>query len=286
MSSVLIIGGDSFIGVHLARKLVKLGHNVFKTTRNLGNCISKADIFFDMADPFLKLNTLPLVDIVFICAGLTSKKLCIDNPNLAFAVNVTATLKIAKYFLLKNKKIIFLSSSAVFHGSLYIPREMSLFAPQSLYGSLKARAELELQEMSIKCGAGVLVIIRPTKVFGREVSLIDNWIRELLNGRNVTAFHQILISPISIKYLIEGLVKIGFSDRSGPFHLSGNREFSFYDFACMLALKIQAPKDLVIKQEKVCILDAPEHALLEMDRSWKLLKIAPQSVNSVLQDLF
>ncbi len=285
MRSALIIGGSGLIGSNLAKKLSELGWVTYKTSRSQEECNLESVIYYDLSDPLADVEILPLTDIVILCAGISTKQACEDAPSLAYAVNVGAPIKIAQYFFQNNRKVIFISSSAVFHGSKTVANELSKICPQTLYGWLKVEAERSLQKLHILHGQGSLVVVRPTKVFWKELDLLSKWRCALINHQHISAFNQVLISPISIEYLVNSLVRIAQSHYSGVFHLSGELELSFYNFACSLASKLGVTESLVGGEERLEEINIPKHALLAMDRTSKLLGITPQSNEELMRAL-
>jgi len=209
----------------------------------------------------------------------------VENPELAYQVNVLAPKILAKYFLNQGSRVIYLSSSAVFHGSDEFACEESKTSPITEYGNLKALAENFLLDGSNNL-SDKLVIVRPTKIFEAKDSLIAKWIEHLRLGIEIEAFDHVLIAPISLQYLIHSLDVIGRTRSTGIFHLSGNEELSFYEFAKRLASEIGVAHRLVSPSKNLNSNDpAPIHALLKMDRTKKMLTLMPQSISNLLKDL-
>lgn len=283
MNSALVIGGDGFIGSALFRHLSSKKIRTIKTSRNL-NVVDSNSVYLDLSK-LSDLTVLPKVEVVFICAAISTKLGCVENPELAYQVNVLAPKILAKYFLDQGSRVIYLSSSAVFHSSDEFACEESKTSPITEYGKLKALAENFLLDGSNNL-SDKLVIVRPTKIFEAKDSLIAKWIEHLRLGIEIEAFDHVLIAPISLQYLINSLDVIGRTRSTGIFHLSGNEELSFYEFAKRLASEIGVAHRLVRPSNNLNSNDpAPIHALLKMDRTKKMLNLMPQSNSNLLKDL-
>jgi dTDP-4-dehydrorhamnose reductase len=283
MNSALVIGGDGFIGGALFKHLSTKEIKVFKTSRSLYG-IDSNSVYLDLSN-LSDLSALPKVEVVFICAAISTKLGCIENPELAFQVNVIAPTILARYFLDQGSRVIYLSSSAVFHGSDEFACEESQTSPITEYGRLKALAENFLLDGSNN-SSDQLVIVRPTKIFSSKASLIAKWIERLRLGMQIEAFEHVLIAPISLQYLINALDVIGMTHATGIFHLSGGEELSFYEFAKRLTSEIGVDHRLVSPSKNLNSNDpTPIHALLKMDRTKKMLNLMPQSNNDILKDL-
>ena len=283
MKSALVIGGDGFIGSALFRHLSSRKIRAIKTSRKL-NVVDSNSVYLDLTN-LSNLSPLPKVDVVFICAAISTKLSCLENPELAYQVNVLAPKILAKYFLHQGSRVIYLSSSAVFHGSDEFGREESETSPITEYGKLKALAENFLLDGSNNL-SDQLVIVRPTKIFEAKDSLVAKWIEHLRLGMQIEAFDHVLIAPISLQYFINSLDAIGMAHSTGIFHLSGGEELSFYEFAKRLASEIGVDHRLVSPSKNLDSNDPPPiHALLKMDRTKKILNLMPQSNSGLLKDL-
>lgn len=148
----LVIGGDSFIGKHLAAALEEAGHSV-KTTSRKGD----GDLHFDLMEPTKKL---PKADAVFICAAMTRFIDCEADP-LAWRCNVDAPVEIGRQYGATNTQVVYFSSEAV---------ERAL---HTNYGMHKAMAEMGLRAV---CDP---IIARISKVTPETVYDLCRWLVEL-----------------------------------------------------------------------------------------------------------
>lgn len=234
------------------RQLMSNGQAVYGTSKN-PTSISPSVLQLDLERPpehFFKNGYVSQLAsesklIVFLCAAKTKLLDCENNPEHSYRVNVVNTIEYAKQFLQLNASIIFLSSSAVFCKSTPIPNESTARNPRTKYGAQKKSAEDLLLNLQTDNPGTFTAIVRLTKVLHRSHDLASGWIRSLRSGNKIQAFSDRTLTPISLGYTVSNLLEIANGGVSGVFHLSGNSEISYYEFAKNLANHLKADKRLV-----------------------------------------
>jgi UDP-glucose 4-epimerase len=117
--NTIVTGGAGFIGSHLVRKLLDIGHKVLVidnlSTGKLENLPDKS-LINDSLNNVSKLTDLfHNKDAVFHLAAIASVPHSMENPLLAFEVNINTTLNVLEAARrAKVKKVVFASSSAVY----------------------------------------------------------------------------------------------------------------------------------------------------------------------------
>jgi nucleoside-diphosphate-sugar epimerase len=157
--SILVTGGDGFIGSHLVAKLEGLGVEVTVASKNKtgkGRFLS-----IDVTRP-VSLN-FEKYEVVFHLAGIADPRFCEENPEQAFLVNSYGSLNVMEACRRGNVGRILLSSSAHVYG---IPEhtpvdEMHSLKPVSTYGRSKVAAEHA-------CKSYGATILRFFNVYGKE----------------------------------------------------------------------------------------------------------------------
>ncbi|MEC7179020.1 MAG: NAD-dependent epimerase/dehydratase family protein, partial [Candidatus Thermoplasmatota archaeon] len=148
MASVLVTGGNGFIGTHLCRHLHGLGQHVISldimhTDSHPWECITadiRDEIQFDGIDYIVHL------------AAQISVPESIDNPDVTLSINVDGTKSIISAAEAAGvKKIIFASSAAVYGDceTIPIPEDAPLI-PQSPYAVSKIVGEELLRRSEIE----------------------------------------------------------------------------------------------------------------------------------------
>jgi dTDP-4-dehydrorhamnose reductase len=280
MYSALVVGGDGLIGRGLCSALRSTDVEVISTTRrkNLG------EIELDLGMPF-NVKKLPRCDVVYLCAAISRFAACEQNPMLARHVNVTAQLELARYFFLQGAHVVFLSSNAVFNGVDEAPAEGGHPSPASVYGQLKFDAERELKILASQ-HSGTLSVIRLTKVLSKNLPLINNWLLSIEAGQEVEAFSDVMVSPISLNYVLDCLRRCGEIRYNGILHLSGEDELSYYELVKALAGSIGLDSTLVQAVRSREPTGQPlAHNRLSMTNSANVLNVVPQSLAGLLIDL-
>jgi len=271
-----LIIGDGVIGKALAEKIQLLNEPFILTSRKQNT--APAVDFLNLED--VSDYSIPEgVKTAYICAGISTKSACEENFPKCRKINVTNTVKLIKSLIIENIFVVFLSSVEVFSGNESKYDVNDTTCSISTYGKLKVETENEL----IKLG-GNYAIIRLTKVLNNESSIAEKWTSQLKKGDNITPFNDIYISPISLAYATEFILSVGKHQEAGIFHLSGNDDYSYYEIATMLANKIGSSDDLV--SGIAPHVKMPTYASLSMKNNTNINDFKPQTIKSVLEDLF
>jgi len=284
--SYLVVGAESTIGSALRAIWSSRGADVFMTTRRADRATSPDRIYFD-AERLTKFSLPVVPKAAFFCIGQSNFVECERNPQAAYNVNVNGVTTVAKTLLDAGSFVVFLSSSAVFDGDTPWPKESAPLSPTTEYGRQKAEAERRLLELDN--GKGNVAIVRLTKVLGPESPIVQRFLRHLRNRETFEAFSNLYLSPISLRYVIESLCAIAERRASGVFHLSGDMELSYAEFARRLARELDVPDDAVkesdVASAATAVLFKPRYPGLGMRETLKMLNVAPESVVALLSRL-
>jgi len=280
----LIIGGDGAIGRALKDKLESRQDTVFFTTRRPVPAQGNA-LHLDLATSDAETARLPRTDIAFFCAAITGFAACRNDRELAERVNFSAPSVLARRLVDAGSRVVFLSSNAVFDWSEpHVPasREPS---PRTEYGLFKAKAEKEFSALG-----SVASIVRLSKVLRSDDRLFTGWIDDLIQKKNITAFSDHHLAPISLAETIEALVAISQSPDSGIFQMSGARDISSFDAARRLASLTNADPELVVSikaaDRGVPANEIIHNSTLDSSRITALTGWTPRDPLSVIDDVF
>lgn len=294
MVSCLVIGADGLIGRALMVELKGRRWNVVGTTRRSGG---------ESAGPQLDLARSPLAafddprlarivmqrPFVFLAAAVTGFTRCAEEPEATRFVNVTNTVAVAEQLVEQGAFVLYLSSTAVFGDWSGVAAETSAPRPASEYGRQKADCEsalLGVPERTSSVGAGIAVV-RLTKVVHRT-GLIGTWVRALADGGEIEAASDLILSPISLRFVMAGLVRVAQTRRSGIYHLSGDGALSYYDFARELAASLEVdpsrvrPVQVRTRPDLVATSNAGAMAMMETSQR---IGLAAQPSRSAIRDL-
>jgi UDP-glucose 4-epimerase len=196
--SILVTGGAGFVGSHLVRALLRLGHDVHVldnlstgTAANLppGVTFHRADLRSD--DDLRAAMAAARFEAVVHCAAQTSVARSMADPQLDHNVNVEGTRRlIALACEYGVRRLVFISSGGAIYGEAMEPAtEDDLPAPLSHYGRNKLAAEALLRESGLSHA-----ILRPANIYGPgqrsdlEGGVIAVFMERVLAGRALTVY--------------------------------------------------------------------------------------------------
>jgi UDP-glucose 4-epimerase len=180
MANYLITGGAGFIGSHLAKKLLKMGHSVEiidDLSKGRIENIPPGAVFhkFDLQRPpdFLGLDRKPL-DCIFHLAGQSSGERSFEDPIRDVQSNLISTYNIIQIAnQLQVPKIVFASSMSVYGNQKRIPLlESSPTEPLTPYGTHKLASEQALRVFANYSKTSISVC-RLFNVYGPGQDLAD-----------------------------------------------------------------------------------------------------------------
>lgn len=236
---VLVVGGQGLIGSAIVAHAKAAGLSVVFTHRIADSSLRGA-LYLDLRAVPDRLDFLPDARFVFFCAAVTNLGYCERNPRESAAINVTATLKIAKEFEARGARIIFISSSHVFDGTRAMVRPDAERNPMSEYGRQKATVEQALAAKNAN-----FCVVRLTKVLGAAPSVVANWLECLRRHEHIEPFADMTMAPISVTYAANALMRIAEGRNFGPYQLSASADISYADAASFIAQDIDVDGDLI-----------------------------------------
>lgn len=220
-----VIGGSGFIGSHLVKKL------------------GARALDFDLrGDPVGKLEVIAPQSLVFHAAHVGSLDECAKDRAHTREVNVTGTIR----FFNEVKKLggipVYFSSNMVFSGEKHFYGESEVPNPITEYG----RQKLEIEQY-LAANFEQYVILRLTKVYGPgSGSFIDEWGKQLKEGKEVTAVSDMYAAPVHIDDVLRAIESVlSLIPQRGICHISGPRELSLEEIARCIATKVDARQILV-----------------------------------------
>ncbi len=233
----LIVGGDSVIGKALGNYWEKNNIDFHSSTRNLG--------LSSKTKPYIDLENLDLInldysyDSIILCAAVSKLDECEKYPNKTRDINVVNTFKLAQKLSNSGAFVLFLSTNHVFDGKTPFRKTNDKKNPINEYGKQKSDAE---DLISGLCSYGIL---RLTKVIYPNLPLFLEWNKKFSNGLKVKAFADMTLSPINISRVILQINYLMKNKINGIFHCSGNRDISYYNYACEYAKQHSFSENLV-----------------------------------------
>jgi len=236
--AVLVVGADGVIGGRLARVLTEEGLSVIGTTRRATE--SGPDrIHLDLASAD-EFDALPFCRAAVLCAAITSMERCQKEPAVTRQVNVTNTVRLARHLLAAGSHVIFLSSNTVFDGRHPWARSTDSPSPCTEYGRQKADAESQLLSLG-----GQFTVVRFGKIIPPEMPLLQGWARDMRAGRRIHPFSDSRMSPVSLSFAVELLLRVLEAHATGIIQASAASDISYEQVAHYLARRLGCDEQLI-----------------------------------------
>lgn len=254
--SVLIVGGDGFIGAALAGRLRAAGWRVWSTTRRA--TLAPDVIRLDLADD---LPDLPDVAAAVICAARARLGDCAGDAAGSRLVNVDGAARIAAALARRGAYPLFLSTDKVFDGLAPQRSRDDATCPRTEYGRQKADAE-----RAVRAAGGS--VLRLCKVVSPELPLVTQWRQSLLQGRPITPFSDMFLAPAPLGRVCALIERLLAARADGIFHCTGAEDRSYAALADAMAAAMGADPGLIRPMR--CDPEAhpaearPPHSTLEM----------------------
>ena len=230
---ILVVGTDGLIGGALCRFLAEAGETVVGTSRKQ----RRDAVFLDLEQP--ESFALPQnVRTAVICAGVGGLRECSDDPAGTSRINVEGAAVIAQKIAAAGGSVIALSTNLVTVDWQPFATTGEFLEPCCEYGRQKARMEKMLKGPQFAC-------VRLTKVVETLGPRFAAWKESLLAGRNVSASPDLLFSPVPLVEVCVALAELARNFQSGTFHISGDRDFSYFDATSRLASVLGVSESLV-----------------------------------------
>jgi len=283
--STLIIGGDSKLSNALVPVLQESNMQYFRTTRR--GIISDDQLFLDLIDA--KNFKIPSsVDSAVIVGGVTSYGDCIKRYNYAYHVNCNSIPLLVGKLLQKGIYTCFISSNTIFKLMKGLPKEYDKPCPGFEYAYLKAETENKIIQISEQLNKQkMLSILRLTKNVSLETSPFGKWIDQIVKSERIAAFSDLYFAPIRFSDSANAVQILLKTKIPGIFHLSGERDISYSDFAIKLANHLKLDKEIVlsIKSSDIGVNLVYNHPItaLDMGKTTSLLGLKQVTLIDVFE---
>ena len=232
----LVIGGDSRLGKVLLESLAKNGTPFLATSRR-NNPPNANQTFLDFTDCD---NWQPTQDIdaAVIIAGVTNFASCKNDPALAHRINCVALPSVARRLLANGVFTCFISTNTVFMADS--PQsEDDQVCPGMLYARQKAEAEEAIRKHAADQKASHLfATLRITKNVSIDTSPFGDWMNALRTGGTIKAIRDLWLAPILFSHSAHAIIQVLTHRQPGIYHLSGESDISYADFAKHLVYQL------------------------------------------------
>jgi dTDP-4-dehydrorhamnose reductase len=221
---ILILGGSSFIGRGLFRRL---GPEKSVATYNASPF--PGGVKFDARTD--RLSNLGVKKGEFshaiILLGITNIDACATDMTGSHELNVRGIKKVIEELYELDICPVFASSEMVFDGLKGQYVETDPVNPKVAYGEQKAAVEKFLAENSER-----FIVTRIGKVYGtsaEDVSILAEWRQAIDDGTEVVCAHDYISSAVHLDDLIDAMLSLILAGKAGIYHLGGTEPLSRLD---------------------------------------------------------
>lgn len=275
--SVLVVGGDSYIGRELARRLRAGGWRVWTSSRREAD--SRDCIRLDLAQA---PPDLPDVDAAVLCAARARLDDCAADPEGSRKINVEGAARMAHALAMRDVYTLYLSSDKVFDGLAPQRRREDPPCPRTEYGRQKAEGEEAVRAI----GGSVL---RLCKVVSPNLPLIAGWRHALAQGRAIAPFEDMYLAPVSLAHVCRLIERLLRARVPGVYHCTGAEDRSYAALARAMAHVMGVDVRLVQPTPCDAAVHPPEarppHSTLEMSLETERFGLGQLAFEAVAREL-
>jgi dTDP-4-dehydrorhamnose reductase len=243
---ILITGASGMLGTNIVMEGRKLNKKMIAIYNN--NPVKFPDVeclrinLSDIKTITNLIHSLKPKSIIH-CAALTNVDWCEEHPIETKNVNQDVSFYIAEAAQDIKSLFVYISTDSIFDGKTGNYTEEDSPNPLNVYSSSKRGAEL-LIETKIKNR----LIIR-TNIYGwnlqNKLSLAEWIVGTLESGQELTAFEDVIFSPILVNDLANIIFDMVEAKLNGIYHVGSSDYCSKFRFACELADAFELDKELI-----------------------------------------
>jgi dTDP-4-dehydrorhamnose reductase len=145
-------------------------------------------------------------------------------------------------------RVIYVSTDSVFDGTIGNYSEADTPKPLNTYSTTKAAAERVVTNLCEN-----FAVVR-TNFYGfnrRGVGFFNWLIQNLRAAQPISAFHDIVFSPLEVRNLSDAIAELAASHHVGTVHLGSRTAISKYAFACEVAKMLGKDPSRLVKKASV-----------------------------------
>ena len=285
MTKFLVTGSSGLIGSQVVKDLVKKNFEVYSCYN-----VEKPEFGIPTHLDILKKDKIEKIlqsikpNVVIHLAAITDVDLCERQKELAVLINTKSTEILAQESSKQDTYFVYMSTDYVFDGKQGLKNENDMPNPLNFYGKSKLDGEIALNNLT-----SPYIIVRTSTPFGIHLKKksFPLWIKENLESKKET---PVLIdqytSPTFVPNLSKMLIEVATKQITGIIHLAGSTRISRYDFAKIIAEKLDLDETL-LKPTKMAEMkwDAqrPQDSSLDVSKAIAILDNKPQKIERSLE---
>jgi len=280
----LVTGSAGLVGRQVTLDLTKNNQDVYSCFHNekpvYGNPVK-----LDLGNSEEIIQTIQKIkpDVIIHLAAMTNVDLCETEKELADLINAKSTEILAKESAQIGAFFEYISTDYVFDGAKPLKKENDTPNPLGYYGKTKLDGELSLNNM-----ASSWAISRTSTPFGLhpKKKSFPIWVKENLESqKQIKVLTDQYTSPTYVPNLSKMIIEVATKKISGTIHLAGATRISRYDFAQMIAQKLDLDKSLLLKARSSDMdwkAQRPRDSSLDVSLATEILDEKPQTIEQSL----
>tara|TARA_Y100000310_G_scaffold323579_1_gene384179 strand:- start:1665 stop:2528 length:864 start_codon:yes stop_codon:yes gene_type:complete len=178
--------------------------------------------------------------IVLLCSAITNVALCEKDPEMCMHVNYEGVKNVCSSCA--DRKVVFMSTDAVFSGDKEEYVETDEKDGYTVYGKSKIRAEGEVSKLADH------LILRSARFYDLDVEakkFIPFVIRSLRAGEQIKAPRDTPGNPTLVNDMSKAMLQLVQQDAKGVYHVCGDKVDSLYDTALLIARVFNFDESLI-----------------------------------------
>lgn len=269
MKRLLVTGASGFLGWNLCQ-FSQADWSVYGTycsheVKIRGASLFKCDL--TDCDALQALFNEVAPDAVIHTAAASKPNFCQANPDESFAINVTASVNIARLCGDRKIPLAFTSTDLVFDGQNAPYTEDDPICPINVYGEQKVIAEQQMLEVN-----PAISLCRMPTMFGLpspvSPTFLQSVVKNLKEGKEINLFVDEFRTPVSARAASQGLVLAIEKRVHGVLNLGGKERISRYEFGLLVADILQLSTENIKPGKQSDIeMTAPRAPDVSMDSS-------------------
>jgi dTDP-glucose 4,6-dehydratase len=295
---ILVTGGAGFIGSHLCERLLSEGHDVVAidnyitgSRKNVAHLINQPRFTLIERDVIQPFSIEGSLDAVMNLASPASPVGYLDNPIETMLVGSHGTHNALEVALQKGARFLHASTSEVYGDPLEHPQKESYWGHvnsigvRSVYDEAKRFAEALTMAYHRKHGLRTR-LIRIFNTFGPRMALDDgrvvpNFVKQAVNNEPLTVYGDgsATRSFCYVTDLVDGMLKLLWSDEVMPINVGNPREMTILEFAQAVkdAAGPECTSEIVFYQpKKERTADDPQRRRPDITRAREILGWEPR----------
>ena len=295
---ILVLGGAGFIGSHLCERLLGEGHRVIAmdnfitgSKRNVKHLLKNDSFKLIETDVTEKCSVAGALDAVMNLASPASPVGYLDNPIETMKVGSHGTYNALELALKKNARFLMASTSEVYGDPKEHPQKESYWGHvnsvgvRSVYDEAKRFSEALTMAYHRKHGLRTR-IIRIFNTYGPRMALNDgrvvpNFVKQAVENKPLTVYGdgKATRSFCYVTDLVDGMLRLLWSDEPNPVNIGNPREMTITEFAqAVLAAAGPACKSKIeyVNPRAERVADDPQRRRPDITRARTLLGWEPK----------